>query len=120
MVFGYLVVQRLLILVRVLSHLPDWVSLWFARMLNAASLPFHAVNFYGTNVAPVVYNRNRMGAKMDRVIDALQRSLIRRDDINDAYCVDVMKQISATQSALERTNRVMLHNHLGPASRKPS
>ena len=80
MVFGYLVVQRLLILVRVLSHLPDWVSLWFARMLNAASLPFHAVNFYGTNVAPVVYNRNRMGAKMDRVIDALQRSLVGRDD----------------------------------------
>jgi DNA-binding FrmR family transcriptional regulator len=31
---------------------------------------------------------------------------------NDAYCVDVMKQISAVQSALERTNRVMLHNHL--------
>jgi CsoR family transcriptional regulator, copper-sensing transcriptional repressor len=31
---------------------------------------------------------------------------------NDAYCVDVMKQISAAQSALERTNRVMLHNHL--------
>ena len=81
MVFGYLVVQRLLILVRVLSHLPDWVSLWFARMLNAASLPFHAINFYGTNVAAVVYNRNRMGAKMDRVIDALQRSLSRRDDI---------------------------------------
>jgi DNA-binding FrmR family transcriptional regulator len=26
--------------------------------------------------------------------------------------VDVMKQISAAQSALERTNRVMLHNHL--------
>ena len=30
----------------------------------------------------------------------------------DAYCIDVMKQISAVQSALERTNRVMLHNHL--------
>lgn len=30
----------------------------------------------------------------------------------DAYCVDVMKQISAVQSALERTNRVILHNHL--------
>lgn len=30
----------------------------------------------------------------------------------DAYCVDVMKQISAVQSALERTNRVVLHNHL--------
>ena len=31
---------------------------------------------------------------------------------SDAYCVDVMKQISAVQSALERTNRVVLHNHL--------
>lgn len=31
---------------------------------------------------------------------------------DDAYCVDVMKQISATQSSLERTNRIMLHNHL--------
>lgn len=31
---------------------------------------------------------------------------------NDAYCVDVMKQLSATQSSLERANRLMLHNHL--------
>jgi CsoR family transcriptional regulator, copper-sensing transcriptional repressor len=31
---------------------------------------------------------------------------------NDAYCVEVMKQLSAVQAALERTNRVMLHNHL--------
>ncbi|HEU4361157.1 MAG TPA: metal-sensitive transcriptional regulator [Mycobacterium sp.] len=31
---------------------------------------------------------------------------------SDAYCVDVMKQISAVQSALERANRVVLHNHL--------
>src|ERR1700757_1301735 len=30
----------------------------------------------------------------------------------DAYCVEVMKQISAAQSALERTNRVMFDNHL--------
>ena len=31
---------------------------------------------------------------------------------SDAYCVDVMKQVSAVQSSLERANRVMLHNHL--------
>jgi DinB superfamily len=78
MVFGYMVVQRLLILVLVLGHLPDWIGRWFARMLNAASRPFHVINFYGTNVAAVVYNRNRMGAKMDRTINALQRSLIRQ------------------------------------------
>jgi DNA-binding FrmR family transcriptional regulator len=31
---------------------------------------------------------------------------------SDAYCVDVMKQISAVQASLERANRIMLHNHL--------
>lgn len=81
MVFGYMVVQRLLILVRLLGHLPDWISRWFAKTLNATSRPFHVINFYGTNLAAVVYNRNRMGPKMDRVITALQRSLLRRGDL---------------------------------------
>ncbi len=31
---------------------------------------------------------------------------------SDAYCIDVMKQISAVQSALEHANRTILHNHL--------
>lgn len=31
---------------------------------------------------------------------------------DDAYCVDLMKQISAAQSSLERVNRVVLRNHL--------
>ncbi len=31
---------------------------------------------------------------------------------DDAYCVDVMKQVSAAQSSLERVNRVVLRNHL--------
>lgn len=31
---------------------------------------------------------------------------------DDGYCVDVMKQVSATQSSLERANRVLLRNHL--------
>jgi DNA-binding FrmR family transcriptional regulator len=30
----------------------------------------------------------------------------------DAYCVDLMKQVSATQASLERVNRVVLKNHL--------
>lgn len=30
----------------------------------------------------------------------------------DAYCVDLMKQISAVQSSLERVNRLILRNHL--------
>jgi DNA-binding FrmR family transcriptional regulator len=31
---------------------------------------------------------------------------------NDAYCPDVMKQLSAVQGALERANRLVLRNHL--------
>ena len=31
---------------------------------------------------------------------------------SDAYCVDLMKQVSAAQASLERVNRVILDNHL--------
>lgn len=31
---------------------------------------------------------------------------------DEAYCVDLMKQLSAVQSSLERINRVILRNHL--------
>ena len=31
---------------------------------------------------------------------------------NDAYCPEVMKQLSAVQGSLERASRVMLRNHL--------
>ena len=77
MVFGYMIVQRLLILVKVFNRLPDEVSRSFARLLNAATRPFDVINYYGSSAAALVYNRRRMGAKMDRVIAALQRKLVR-------------------------------------------
>ena len=80
MVFGYMVVQRLLILIRLFGRLPDWVGQGFARILNAATPLFDLINYYGTCLAGVVYNRKRMGNKMNRVIDALQRSLAREDE----------------------------------------
>jgi hypothetical protein len=80
MVFGYMVVQRLLILVKAISHLPDRVSRVFAGLLNVAARPFHVVNYVGSCVAALVDNRHRMGAKMDRVIAALQRKLAAESD----------------------------------------
>ena len=80
MVFGYMVVQRLLVLVKVFSRLPDGVSRVFARSLNAATTPFDIINYYGSCAAALVYNRHRMGAKMDRVIASLQRKLARESD----------------------------------------
>lgn len=75
MVFGYMVVARLLTLVRLFGRLPAPVSRGFARILNAAARPFHVVNYYGTCLAASFYDRNRMGAKMDRTIGGLQRSI---------------------------------------------
>lgn len=31
---------------------------------------------------------------------------------DEVYCIEIMKQISAVQSSLERANRLMLKNHL--------
>jgi hypothetical protein len=80
MVFGYIIVQRLLILVKVSSRPPNSVSRGFARVLNAATRPFDVINYYGSCAAALVYNRHRMGAKMDRVIAWLRRKLARESD----------------------------------------
>jgi hypothetical protein len=80
MVFGYMVVRRLLFLARLFGRLPDRVSRGFARMLDLATRPFHVVNYYGSCAAALVYNRSRMGKKMDREIDKLQRSLASEND----------------------------------------
>ncbi|WNG90639.1 DinB family protein [Mycobacterium sp. ITM-2016-00318] len=84
MVFGYMVVQRLLILVRIFSRLPDPVSRCFANILDAATKPFHIINYYGSCAAALVYNRRRMDAKLDRVIASLQRKLARENDADFA------------------------------------
>jgi hypothetical protein len=80
MVFGYMVVLRLLILVRVFSRLPDPVNRAYARALDSGTTPFHVINYYGSCAAALVYNRRRMGAKLDRVIASLQRKLAREND----------------------------------------
>lgn len=79
-VFGYMVVRRLLLLVQVFGRLPEPFGVRFARLLNAVSTPFHAVNYYGSCAAASVYNRHRMGAKLDREIDKLQQRLTRESD----------------------------------------
>ncbi len=84
MVFGYMIVQRLRILVKVFSRLPDSISRGFACILNATTRHFDAINYYGSCAAALVYNRHRMGAKMDRVIASLQRSLARESE-DDLY-----------------------------------
>jgi len=77
MVFGYMVVRALLPLVRVVSALPAPVGGAFAKVLNAGTRPFDVVNYWGSRTASLVYNRDRMGRKLERTLSALARRLER-------------------------------------------
>jgi hypothetical protein len=101
MVFGFMVVARLLPLVRILGRLPVSASRSYAWLLNAAATPFHQINYYGSCAAATVYNRRRMAAQCDRVIARLQRKLAVEPEENfalamhfpvrwDPYFTDVM------------------------------
>jgi len=48
MLFGYLIVVRLLVLVRIFGRLPDRVSRAFAGALEASTGPFNAINYFGS------------------------------------------------------------------------
>lgn len=75
LVFGYMVVQALIPLVRVVSRLPKPVGRAFAALLNSGTVPFDAVNYWGTRFAATWFNHNRMAGKLDRVLESLARSL---------------------------------------------
>lgn len=77
MVFGYMVVRALLPLVRVVSRLPRPAGTAFAAALNAGTRPFDVVNYWGSRAAALVYNRRRMGRKLEKTINALSRQLER-------------------------------------------
>ena len=48
--------------------------------MNAAVVPFNGVNYWGSCAGALVFNHDRMGAKLDRVIARLQRRLLLATD----------------------------------------
>lgn len=75
MVFGYMIVRRLLSLVRVFGRLPDRFSLTFARLLNSCARPFHVVNYLGSCGGALVFQGPRLASQLDRTVDMLHRRL---------------------------------------------
>jgi hypothetical protein len=75
MLLGYLVVLRLLRLVRFFGRLPDRYSLRFAQALNAGTRLFHVVNYLGACGGALVFRGPRLAATFDRTITALHRHL---------------------------------------------
>jgi len=80
MVFGYMIVRALLGLVRTFGRLPDGFSRAFAGTLNAATKPFHVVNYLGSCAGALVFHGPRLARHMDRTIAALHRHLDRESD----------------------------------------
>jgi DinB superfamily len=80
MLFGYLVVRRLLPLVGFLGRLPPIVSRAFAAALNAATRPFHMVNYLGSLGGARVLGHSGMERTFDRVVNGLATSLLRAAD----------------------------------------
>lgn len=80
MLLGYLVTRNLLTLVRVFGRLPAGVSRGYARLLNAVTVPFDAVNYAGSWFGGSVLGSRQMTAMFDRVTLALSRRLARESD----------------------------------------
>jgi hypothetical protein len=80
MLFGYLLVRNLLPLVKALSRLPRGASRGFAAALNAATKPFHQVNFIGSLGGARVIGHERMERLLDHVVASLQRSMSRASE----------------------------------------
>ena len=80
MLFGFILVRVLLPLVRGFGRLPPGVSRAFAAILNAASRPFHVVNYLSALPGGAVLGSRAMGRVMDRTIEGLRRGLARESE----------------------------------------
>lgn len=75
MAFGYLIVQRLLPLVRMFGRLPPRFGRGFATALNAARRPFHLINYLGGCGGALAFRGPRLTRRLDRTLDQLHRRL---------------------------------------------
>ena len=75
MFFGYLIVRRLLPLVRLMGRLPEPVSRTFARVLEAGTRPFHLINYQSDRGAARVIHGPRLLRWFDRTVEVLQAQL---------------------------------------------
>lgn len=80
MVFGYLIVSRLLRLARLFGRLPEPFSRAFASVLNAGTRPFHHINYLGSVGGALVFHGPRLTRELDRTIDRLHRRLDAESD----------------------------------------
>jgi hypothetical protein len=89
MLFGFLVVRALLPLVKGFGRVPDVFSRWFAAALNAATRPFHVVNYLSALPGGSVLPRPALGKFMDSTIRHLRARLARESERTLALAMHV-------------------------------
>ncbi|MDX8142097.1 DinB family protein [Lentzea sp. BCCO 10_0061] len=75
MLLVFLIMRALLALARIVAWLPDWFGRGWAKLLNAATKPFDAVNFVGSWVGGGVMPRKAMVVLCDHTVAAMHRRL---------------------------------------------
>lgn len=75
MLLGYLIIRALLRLVRIFGRLPPGFSRAYARLLNAGTTPFDAVNFLGSYLGGNTLSPHRMTVMFDHVVAKLHQRL---------------------------------------------
>ncbi len=80
MLLGYLILRALRLLVLGFGRLPDGASRAYARLLNAATRPFDAVNYLGSRFGGNTLSPKQMAALFDRTIAKLHRRLDAESD----------------------------------------
>lgn len=78
MLFGYLVVRRLLPLVKGLGRLPPRASKPFAALLDGSTTPFNWINCVGSVVGGRVVSPDRMVPWLDSMTGKIERDLDRQ------------------------------------------
>jgi hypothetical protein len=80
MLFGYMLTRNLLYLVHAFARLPDGASRRFATALNAATRPFHRINYAGSLGGARVLGYHRMERTFQRTTTALEHRLAGESD----------------------------------------
>lgn len=73
MLFGFILLNALLPLARVWGRLPRSSSKPFARLLNAATGPFHWFNALGARMQGRVFTQKRIGELFDRTYASIMK-----------------------------------------------
>jgi hypothetical protein len=115
MLFGYLLARTLLVLVRAFARLPDAVSRAFATALNAATRPFHVVNYLAALPGPRVLSDSRRADAWLRLLPPGIRTSMRPrpGGRSDA------KRQSGGCEPIRHAGLVALTIHAAPASTTP-